>query len=79
MTKPTYTETVARIETHLIYIREHAEKTDKHLEKLNDTVADQQNQITRNTTRIGLAFKIIGGLVTLAAIVIPILFVTGVF
>ena len=79
MKKPTYTETVSAIETHLMYIHEHAERTDKHLEKLNDRVAKNEIQTARNTTRLGLAFKVSGGVITTAAIVIPILFVTGVF
>ena len=84
--KPTYTETLASVETHILYMRErveridtHVERIDNHLGKLNDSVAKQQTQVARNKDRINLIFKVSGGLLTLAAIVVPILWVTGAF
>ncbi len=78
MKKPTYTETLASVNTHIEYIREHLGNIDDHLGKLNDSRADHDNRITRNTTLIWLVLKIAGGVLTISAIVLPILFVTGV-
>lgn len=77
--KPTYTQTLTSLETHIVYIREHLGAIDEHLGKLNDSVADHETRITHNSTHINLSLKICGGLLTVAAIVLPILWVTGVF
>ncbi|KKN03431.1 hypothetical protein LCGC14_1107820 [marine sediment metagenome] len=79
MKKPTYTETLASVNTHIEYIREHLGNIDDHLGKLNDSRIDHEARITNNSTRISLFLKITGGVLTLTAIVIPILFATGVF
>lgn len=78
MKKPTYTETLASLETHLSYTREHLRSMDNHLAKLNDSVAKQQVQVARNKDRINLIFKLSGGLITISAIVVPILWATGI-
>ena len=78
MKKPTYTETLTSLNTHLSYTREHLKNIDAHLGELNDRVGKQQVQVARNKDRINLIFKLAGGFITIAAIVVPILWATGV-
>ena len=51
--------------THMSYINNHLGNIDGHLEKINTTNLDQEVKIVRNKDRIGLIFKIIGGILLL--------------
>jgi len=41
-----YTDNLAEINTHIIYVKEHLENIDKHLEKLNDKVSTNRANIS---------------------------------
>ena len=63
--KRKYTEVLASIETHITYINTHLRNLDGHLEKINTTNLAQEVKILRNKDRIGLIYKIGGGLITI--------------
>ena len=79
--KRKYTETLASIETHFIYINNHLSNIDHHLEKINTTNLAQEVKIQRNKDRISLHSKIGGGIVALlgSATVAVILKLVGVY
>jgi len=67
-----YTEVLASVETHIIYINNHLGNIDQHLEKLNTTnqkqelkINENKGEISKNKGRIGLLFKIGGGVITI--------------
>ena len=72
MTK-TYKETLAVIETQLIYIETHLRNIDAHLERLNNQEDRQNATIAKNSIHIGLMWKIGGGLLALLGSGIAIL------
>ena len=63
--KRSYKETLASVETHFIYINNHLGNIDQHLNAINNTNLEQEVKIIRNRDRIGLFYKIAGGLGTL--------------
>jgi len=65
--KRRYTDIVASLETHIIYIQTHLRNIDAHLEKLNTQENRQNVAIAKNSVRIGLLWKIGSGLLALTA------------
>jgi len=65
--KRSYRDILASVETHFIYINNHLKNIDSHMGKINDTNLKQEVKIIRNKDRIGLLFKIIGGLLLILA------------
>jgi len=63
--KRSYTEILASVETHIVYVNNHLRNIDSHLEKINTTNLEQEVKIIRNKDRISLLYKIGGGLGTL--------------
>ena len=51
--RQTYTENLASINTALIYVNNHLQNIDTHLERINGTLTDHDKQIIHNTTRLG--------------------------
>ena len=79
--KRTYKENLATISTQLVYIESHLRNIDGHLEKINTTNLDQEVKIARNKDRIGLGYKIGGGLFSVLslALVALVLRLLGVY
>jgi len=71
--KRRYIDIVASLETHIIYINTHLQSIDAHLEKLNNQENRQNVAIAKNSVRIGLMWKIGGGLLVLLSSGIAIL------
>jgi len=69
-----YKDLVIRLDEHMESVDAHLEKIDKHLGKLNDRTNNCEVQVEKNKTRIGLIFKIGGGLVTVLAILASVAF-----
>jgi len=63
--KRSYSEIVASIETHIIYINNHLANVDSHLEKINTTNLKQEVKIAKNKDRITLGYKIGGGILSI--------------
>ena len=62
--KRNYKDILASVETHFIYINNHLANIDSHLEKINTTNLEQEVKIAKNKDRIGLGYKLGGGLLT---------------
>ena len=72
--KRRYTDIVASLETHIIYIQTHLRNIDAHLERLNTQENRQNVAIAKNSVRIGLLWKMgWGSLLALITGVIAIL------
>ena len=63
--KRRYTDIVASLETHIIYIQTHLRNIDAHLGRLNTQENRQNVAIAKNSVRISLLWKIGGSLLAL--------------
>ena len=79
--KRSYKEILASVETSLSYINNHLGNIDGHLEKINTTNLDQEVKIARNKDRIGLGYKIGGGIFSVLslALVALVLHLLGIY
>ena len=70
--KRSYRDIVIATETHIAHISNHLQNIDTHLERLNATEGKQNIAIVKNATKIGLMWKIGGGLFSLLLLIIGI-------
>ncbi len=75
--KRKYTEVVASIETHILYMSKDIKSIKEHLGELNNHVGTQDVRITKNTSNISWLMRIGGGLLTIGSIVALVLKITG--
>ena len=79
--KRPYKEILASLETHFIYINNHLQNIDSHMEKINSTNLEQEVKIAKNKDRISLGYKIGGGILSIigAGGIAGIIHLLGVF
>lgn len=65
--KRNYTANLGSILTHIEHINNHLRNIDSHLDRINNTNVEQSIAINRNKDRIGLFYKIGGGVVVIIA------------
>ena len=58
-----YKDIVIAVETSLSYINNHLQNIDSHLNRQNERLTEHDKSITRNTTRVNLLYKVIGGII----------------
>jgi len=63
--KRSYKDILASVETHFIYINNHLDNIDKHLERQNNSLTEHERSIAKNSTWI-MAFRWIIGLLVVA-------------
>ena len=73
-----YTDVVASLETHIIYINNHLGNIDSHLDKLNNNVNENTTNCAKNKTNIKSLWWIAGGTgAGILAIILKVLEVIG--
>ncbi len=77
--KRKYTEVVASIETHILYMGRDIKAIKEHIGEMNDHEGEQDVRITKNTNNIGWIMKIGGSLFAIGSLVALVLKIVGLY